>query len=466
MGLRAKLAMLTLSAAVFAGAWLLAALMDEYAVDAVTAADVRTETAEASPEPLAIGSRWAFTELRWTRDGTTLRLKRDEATGRWQYAADPACPIDDAAAQTLARAAADVTASVRLTGVTDLGQYGLDPPALTVETVTDEAAAVYEIGDTTATGEFYVRCGGDDTVFLAAGAMASAFQAGLYDIMALDRIPADIGRVTGLAVESAAESYALVLSSDGWVLADDGTPLDGDAVAPLAEALTGLDLADCVSWNAADEAAFGLDRPQAAATVSYEDADGRIRSFTLEFGAYEGGSVYVRLAGSALVSLVPASAADAIMYPDWDALAPVTVFTADPDELSSLTVELGGVTHEILRLVEETETSEEDGDGAVTLTDVIWSANGWVLDADDVEAWLASLGTLPTAGEAPPEAGRDRLLAVTFLWRDGERPVVTTEVLVYDSVHSLCVTDGVGVLVPRKDAEALAAAMADMLSGA
>ena len=465
MELRAKFAMLTLSAAVFAGAWLLAALMDEYAVDAVTAADVTAEAAVSSPEPLAIGSRWEFTALSWTRDGETLRLQRDDATGRWLYAADPSCPIDDAAAQTLARAAADVTASVKLTGVTDLGQYGLDPPALTVETATDGAVAVYEIGDTTATNEFYVRRGEDDTVYLAAGSMASAFQAGLYDIMALDSVPADIDRVTGLAVESAAESYGLVLTEGGWIRADDGTALDGDAVAPLTEALTGLDLSDCVSWNAADEGAFGLDRPQAAATVTYADEDGHTREFSLEFGAYEGGSVYVRLAGSALVSLVPASAADAVMYPDWAKLAPVTVFTAEPDELSSVTVELSGVTHEILRLVEETETAEEDGDGAVTLTDVIWSANGWVLEPGDMEAWLASLGALPTEGEAPPDGGRDLLLAVTFRWLEPERADVTGEVRVYDSVHCLCVTDGVGVLVPRADAEALTAAMAELLGG-
>lgn len=463
---RAKLAMCVVSAAVLAGAWLAAEYLEREAEQAAAV----MESTEEENLSLAIGPREALTALSWSWDGQTVNLGRDAETGRWTDADDPACPLDAGAVEALARAASSTEASMAVEHVTELAQYGLAEPQLTVIAATAEEIVTYEVGNMSITGEYYVRRGGEDTVYLENGSLAS-FRVGMQDLLARETIPEDIAAVTGLSVRSDAGNYELSFRSEkgeeGWYRTDDDAfaALDGERVQPLLDTLLSADLSRCVGWTEEDAAAHGLDRPQMTATVDYTDSAGGAASFTMRFGDYEGDGVYAAFAGSDRVYLTAALVPDTLMYPDWDRLTPATVLTLETTDIASIDLSVGGQEYEILRLEEQTERSVGEGDGTVAVTDVIYSDNGWVIDTPRMEKWLASLADLVAEEISPAGAGRETLLAVTLTWKDVESVPAEVELRSYDSSHCLCTVGGDRrMLVSRPAAEAVIAAAEELMA--
>ena len=455
-----------LSAAVLAGAWLAAEAMERG--EERTAAAMEPSEAEETL-PLAVGPREAMTALSWSWDGQTVNLERDADTGLWRNADDPSCPLDAGAAEALARAAAATAASMAVEDVTDLAQYGLAEPQLTVIAATADDIVSYEVGNMSITGEYYVRRGGGDTVYLENGSLA-AFRVGLRELIALETIPGDIGAVTGLSVRSAAGDYEISYlrgeDGEGWYRTDGDafTALDGERVLPMLESLLETDLSRCVGWTEEDVAAHGLDRPQMTAAVRYTDSGGEEASFTLRFGDYEGENVYAAFAGSDRVYLTPALGSDALMYPDWDWLTPATVLTLDTSDIAVISLTLDGDETEILRLEEETERPIAEGDETVSVTEVIYSDNGWVLDTPAVEKWLSALAGLAVQEVSPAGGGRETLLSVTLTWKDAESVPAEVELRSYDSGRCLCVVGGDRyLLVSRTAAEAVVSAAEELL---
>ena len=462
---RAKLTMCLVSAAVLAGAWLVADYMEDEAVTASVQAP-----AEEEPLSLAVGTREELTALSWSWDGETVNLTRNADTDLWEDADDPTCPLDAGAAEALARAAAATEASMSVENVSDLAQYGLAEPQLTVIAATADAIASYEVGNMSITGEYYVRRSGESTVYLENGSLAS-FRVGLGELLALETIPEDIGAVTGLAVRSDAGSYEISYLSDsdgtGWYRTDGDAfaALSTERVEPLLETLLETDLSLCVGWTEEVAAAHGLDKPQMTATLSYTDNDGRAASFTLRFGDYEGGDIYAAFAGSDRVYLTSALGPDELMYPDWERLTPRTVLTLDTSDIASISLAVGGNEYEILRLEEQSERPIAEGDEAVTVTDVIYSDNGWVLDTARMEKWLSSLAGLTAEDSSPTGEGRDTLLSLTLTWKDTESVPAEVELRSYDSARCLCVVGGDRyMLVSRSAAEAVIAAAEELLA--
>lgn len=460
---RSKYVMLVISAAVLAGAWLAASSMDG-------ANEQGTPTPDASPEPigLAVGSREEITALSWSWDGQMVNLARSGPDGRWENADDPECPVDAAAAEALARAAASTSASMAVENVTDMAQYGLQPAQLTVIAATAERAATYEVGHMSITGEYYVRLDGENTVYLENGSLA-AFRVGLTGLLALESIPADISAVTGLSVTSEAGDYEIeYLSEDGqeagWYRTDGDMTvlLSGERVRALLELPQQTELTRCVGWSAADAAAYGMDEPQLTATLRYEDGEGREQEFSLVFGSYCGDEIYVSFAGSGLIYLTPAAGPDGLMFPDWDRLAPAALLTLDTEAVASIELEIGGEKSEILRLEEETERAV--GDETVTVRDVIYSSGGIVLDTGRVEDWLRALANLPAEPASGAGAGRETLLSVTLMWKDAESVPAEVELRSYDSGRCLCILGGDRyLLVSRGAAEDVIARAQTML---
>ncbi len=463
---RAKFTVFLILAAVFAGAWLVAETTLRH--PETEPLDVLAETEETIS--LAVGRREDILALSWSRNGETANLRRN-AEGRWENADDPACPIDAASAEALARAVSMTAASLAVTDAKDLASYGLSPPALTVMAATADTVATYEVGNMAITGEYYVRREGSDTVYLENGSLA-AFRTGLSDLMAREHLPEDIAAVTGLSVRSDAGSYALSYRRDlgsepGWYRTDGGTPvlLDGDRAELFVRTPLETELGPCVAWRREDAAMYGLDEPQLTATLRYTTTEGEADSFTLRFGDYDGGEVYVALGESDLVYAASAAVPDALLYPDWDRLTPATVLTLDMEAVASAIVELDGESFELLRLSEEGSFSGDGEDEPVMPTEVIWSENGWVLDTKRTEAWLSSLAELPAETASGTGEGRQRMLLVTLHWKDTESVPAVVELRSYDSSHCLCILGGDRyMLVPRTAAEAVVAAGETLLS--
>ena len=452
MGRRGKVAGLLLSAAVLAGACLLAAYR---AADGAAPAFGRAGSG-AETVSLAPGSARELTALSWFWQGETVNLRRDGETGRWINADDDACPIDDARAEALARAAAGLTGTAEGAGTADLARYGLDKPALTVIAATEEAMAGWDVGSMTAAGEFYLRVHGTEAVYRTEGELPTAFRVGTADILALEAVPGDIGEVTALAVSSDAGDYTIAWDGSGWYRTDgeSPSPLDETGALGLYELVTELELTDCVTWQGAPEE-YGFQEPQATARLTYRDRSGQERSFTLEFGDYVDSGVYVRFAGSAMIFRAPGAVPDGLMYPRWDQITPVPVVSPDPAAMASIALTLDGKDYEITRLEETVDRPVGERDETVPVTDVIYSLNGWVLDTSRMNSWLDSFGGLIADGAAPEGEGRESLFSVTFVWKDTESPPFTLEIRNYDSVHYLCLAGDARLLIPRGPADGL-----------
>ena len=436
----ARLAVLAAALAVLVGAWYLAATLSRRQQQA--AADAHTETIDISA-----GAAADMTAVAWDYFGDTVSLTK--AGGQWANANDETCPINGEAVEALAETLSSLRATDRIEDVTDFDQYGLADCAFTVIAGAGDNIVSYEIGNAAATGGQYVRLNGEDTVYVETGLLGPAFEIGLDDVLLLETMPQDIDMVTGLAVESDAGLYELrylddasdvwYTGADPWFLMDkDGDPvhpLDTDAVRALYEQASELRLQNCQTWAMEDGAEYGLDEPQAEVLLGYVSEDGQERSVLLQFGDYVDGDVYVRLEGSGMVYRVSGTVLDKLMYPDFDAMAPLHPCALDWDRLQSATLQTDGESYE-LRCAEG--AAEQEGDQPET----VYVSDGRSLDADKVERWLRQLTELPAESRADTASDRQVMFTLVFRQENEAFPEVTVQFRAYDSARYLCAVNG------------------------
>ena len=128
-------------------------------------ASVATLTAEpeGESEPVTVAALTAedLVSLSWTNtDDGTLELVRNSADEDWSYAGDSEFPVDQNYPQAMLDALQEVSASVEIDQPSDLADYGLETPGLTITaTGSDGSETVFSIGDENEmTGEYYLSC--------------------------------------------------------------------------------------------------------------------------------------------------------------------------------------------------------------------------------------------------------------------------------------------------------------------
>ena len=438
----ARLAVLLAALLVLVGAWYLAARYSDRQQQAQAVL-----AHEDQQMDIAVGPAEEITALAWDYFGDAVSLALEDGT--WVNANDGTCPIDQNAVQTLVQAAASVTATDKIEDVTDFDQYGLADPAFTVVAASRDAVNTYAIGKQSPTGTYYVRLNGEDTVYTETGELAARFQVPLDDILQLETVPEDIETVVDLAVETDAGLYELrylndaadvwYTAADPWFLVDeDGAPirpLDTDQTQTLCGLAAGLQFTRCADWNATDLAGYGLAQPQGTVLVGYLTRDGSLESFTLQFGDYVDGDVYVRLEGSKMVYLVDGTVLDRLMYPDFDAMATLDPCALDWDAMQSVSIQLDDDSYEVVRTV--AAPSDERGE-----PEDIYTLGDRSLDGAAVTAWQQSMDALRADSRTDAVPGRDPVMTVTFRQDNELYPEVTIEFRGYDSARYLCVVNG------------------------
>ena len=455
----ARLAVLVLALAVLVGAWFLAERLSG-SREAALASHAHEE--EIS---LAVGTAEDVNAVSWNYFGDAVSLKYDAEADKWLNAEDEACPINDEAVLPLVDAVASTSAVGVVENVTDFDQYGLADPAFVVMAATADKVTTYYVGNSNAAGTWYVRLDGDDKVYLEDGTLAAWFQLGLEDVLDLEHIDVKTEDVTAMAVRSDAGDYSLAQLEDPesawytnafpWFLLDGAGkvrhPADTAGTEELIGLATGLTLTDCVSWSAGDGAEYGLDEPQAEVALT---CGGNEPSVTLQFGDYDNGDVYVRLAGSELVYKIAGTVLDGLMYPDTEGLRPLSPSALDWDRLTGMTLALEEGTYEVERTYSAQEGEEPEP---------IYTADGRSLNGEKVALWLDQVRALPADSLAPAGAGRRELFTLTFRQDIEAFPEVTVAFYAYDSVHHLCVVNGEEFyLVSRTAADAVADNAADL----
>jgi hypothetical protein len=459
--------MLALALAVLAGAWFLAEYMSG-----------RFDSEETVAEPevvdLSAGMPGAMTALSWSYGGQTVNLGYDG--GAWYNADDSACPIDSQRVEPLLQAVCSLSATVVSRDVEDLSPYGLDAPTLTIMAATADHIDTYQLGSPSPSGGYYLSVAGSSTVYVVGSALAEVFHCGVSDLLSLQALPTDVAQVTALSVETDVETYniyyddALGLAQyDGrysWFCSqpEGDTPLLDSQALALCQQVLDMELLSCLSWDGEALADYGLDEPQGTVTLSYQDSQGQACQLCLAFGAYEGGDVYVRLSGSPVVYLASGTALDGLMYPDWGAMTPLDACPLDWQEVVRAVVELEGHTYDIQRYQETTQVQTRPDQEPREVTELIYSASGWLLDTDLVQAWLQALSALQGESLAADVTGRESLFSVTLERDDPAQSPLTLALYTYDSTRCLCLVNGTEQLfVERETAMALYQQICDIL---
>ena len=438
----ARLAALLAALLVLVGAWYLAANLS-HRQQAQQAEEAHEDQLDISTGPEADVSAVA-----WDYFGDAVSLARKD--GQWVNASDGACPIDQDAVKPLVQAVASLTASDRIDDVTDFDQYGLADPAFTVVAASSEQVNTYAVGKQSPTGAYYVRMNGEDTVYVESGQLAAYFQISLDDVLKMEAIPsAEIFSVVDLTVRTDGNAYELryldqasdvwYTGAEPWFLVDE----NGDPVRPLdteqTEALYGLaaDLVftKCVEWNATDLAGYGLAQPQGTVRVGYLSDAGSLESFTLEFGDYADGDVYVRMKDSRMVYLVSGTVLDGLMYPDFDAMSALDPCALDWDRIESATLDIGDDSYEVVRSV---TTPSEEGEEP----EDVYTLGQRSLDSAAVAAWQQSMDAMTADSRVDAAQGRETVMTMTFRQDNELYPTVTVEFRGYDSARYLCVVNG------------------------
>ena len=462
---------LAVSLAVLAAAWLLA----ESTAGRLGTKEEAGASGERESVPLSAGRQEDIRALSWVYEEKRVSLEWEEEEERWIQVGDPACPVDPLSVEALVAAAANVRGGMRITGVKDFAQYGLEEPALTVVVETEDNAVTYEVGNRTITGEYYLRLDETDTVYTGEGAFPESFQVGLEDLLAVERAPEDIAAPKALHVTGEGENYSLQRQEEGdgawysgayeWYVTREGdtSPVSAEGAKLLWEQVIGVSFQSCVDWHEENFARYGLDMPQVVVEAVYLTAEGEEKTFSLRFGDYAGEQIYGNMAGSDKVYLLSGAMADELMYPNWTAMTPLTVCPVNLEEVAGVTVAMGGHVYEMEVIRKSRQEVDTDGNLVMEET-ACYVANGWTLDENGAESWLNEVAGLTAESPAAEAQGREELLSVTFLPEDGTWPAVTLSLRSYDSTRCLClVNETEGYFIARTRGEALVTAAEKLL---
>lgn len=438
---RAKLSAVAAALAVLAGAWYLAESMENPPEEAAEVLAPQTQIL------LSAGAETEICGLSWTFEGETVELVLDGETKQWEKKDDPACPIDQEAVKALVSSVANVTAGRAISGVRDFAQYGLENPVMTILAETGEGGVTYELGGQTLNGESYLRADGGDAVYTESGGLLPAFSVTLEELIFMDTAPGDVAEVASLSVTTDVTGYELrggeKSDTGGWKVTEGEVlrPLSEEGAQMLFSHVLDIAFYDLVDWNGGDGAAYGLDTPQGLAVLRYRGSDGGEKSFGLEFGDYINGLVYVRIAGTGRVYTADGAVLDGLMYPDWEAMAPLDLFPVDMNEVSGAEITLNGHTYKVDIITERTERVEETGQ-TVTEEVICYVSDGWTLPAQEGASWFEMLARLEAESSAGTAEGREELLALSVFREGEETPAATLELRNYDSSRCLCIANG------------------------
>ncbi len=274
-----------------------------------------------------------ISRIDWTYQGEENSLQKTD--GSWSNAADADFPVKQSAVGSMTEALSSLSASHRLEEVSDLSQYGLKTPSVTVYMMTENGEeAVFAIGSKNdVTGEYYIQYAkGDsistDSVYLVSAEFGDAFCHTMKELLQMESLPT-ISEISMIKVESS-ESYRLSFMGEDeefpWVLWDAESQkhnANTSLCEKAADAVKHLSFIDCADYHAdtADLSKYGLEDPNAVVTVSYpvteagEDGSGQQteRTLVLSFGGTnDTGDVYVQIEGYSMLYTVSAENVEAI----------------------------------------------------------------------------------------------------------------------------------------------------------
>ena len=270
----------------------------------------------ADEAPLAAQAESAVS-LSWTRDGSTVDLAKDGET--WVNQDDASYPIDQETVKDLLTYLKEMHASFAIKEADSLGQYGLSEPECTMTIESGNGTEEVKIGGMSSMDSKRYLSLSNGTVYLIDDDPLEHISGDVSDYLERDDLPEyeflTEMKITGNAsldvIRDTKADYAYTDAYEYYAVSgNDHQPLDTDSVMQFANTLTGLDLGDQVSYNAAsDLAQYGLDAPLLTVYMNgvlsqEEEGAGQSQEVTLCFsvtGEGDSREVYLHPEGSDLI---------------------------------------------------------------------------------------------------------------------------------------------------------------------
>ncbi len=151
-------------------------------------------------------------KLTWSYDDKEYTLEKDD-DGNWIWTANKDFALEQDTIKDMAYAVSNITASRKLTDVTDYAQYGLDEPdsRISFETADGETVEILTGDLNEVSGEYYARRADDYSVYLVTGEYLDYFACSAEELAAAEdeeETEADAEDAEDTAADSSADTEA------------------------------------------------------------------------------------------------------------------------------------------------------------------------------------------------------------------------------------------------------------------
>jgi len=223
------------------------------------------------------------------------------------------------------------------TDVTDLSQYGLDPPYAIVILESERYGRkdTLLVGDKTPTSfRAYVSLGSSKDVVVTRELAHNVMQKKLFHLREKNFMQPEERDVTSFSVRSPERVLYFQRSGGNWKVAGSTLTVDRSVVVPWLSGLTNALIYEFAAEDLSDTLAFGIGDPSRSVVLRNASGD----SVRVSFGREKDSFVPVVRTGRDKVVMIESSSLDAFHWTD-DRLVVMSLSTVKPGEVAALQVE-------------------------------------------------------------------------------------------------------------------------------
>lgn len=313
-----------------------------------------TKKAEVSQESgsftLSAAKADKVTSLSWQNGNAQITLEKKD--GQWQSANDAAFPVDQDAVQALCFKLIGLTASRKLTGITEMADFGLLEPSFYVTFTQSGEQITYAQGADTVldNGHYLSSTAEKDCVFISQDALSTMFDKSLAQLAKLEALPS-FDEYTRLSVKAAGltvldQTYDAENESQHWRRTGAvNEPAQDSLVDGVITATKSLVWDELAAYKADDLDTYGLNEAAVTDVAVYQGGTAVWR--VLLGGTDESGRTYAKLPESDMIYLIPSETASALIGVTDDSARLKSVGAIPWDSVMELSYAYDGTQHNV-----------------------------------------------------------------------------------------------------------------------
>lgn len=423
----------------------------------------------------------SLAEITFKNTSTEMTLVCEDET--WYKKDDRKFPVDQEIAGTMASSVSTIISTKLVVQDCDnLGDYGLDNPALTVAfTTTDGSQVTLMLGDeSTAAGGYYAYTSLSDTVYIFTSSVFTSYDYTEKELIEIEDTPSiTADYVTQLSVKSkdGRQDFLAVYDEENAVSKDIYSwdikkpfkeTVAGDiyALSELFNNYTALEYAECEDYTGRHDKKYGLNKPSWIIDVDYytvqQDVDsdgGDVEAeeihipytYQLLVGKKDstGEYYYVRPADSKRIYRMDASMVEDMVEIDAMSCIYANIYIGTVYSLKEIDMEVKGKSYHMELTKTEGEAGPEEGTDSETETSFSAAINGREVDEEAFRKAYGTAGTLSYDGliDESVKADDTPYCAVTM---HEEKRDVTISFLPYDKKSYRVNVDGTQLFLTDK----------------